>query len=298
MMHVLVNAHAGDFQTNDDRLRRLRQALRDHGIDAKLITPDDGETLEDCAERLLQNGADPLVAAGGDGTIAALAGPCYRAGTRLGIIPMGTFNYFARAHGISQDLDRAVALLAQQPERDVAPGKVNGRIFLNNLSIGVYPTILQEREDIYARYGRSRAAAYWSVLKALVRRPRSLKLRLDLDGKTQELSTPLAFIAASAYQLDEFGLDDRDALRNGQFPIFIAPQVTRRALLHTAWRLSLGKAVKGPDYRVLTARNIEITPEQSKVLVACDGEKINMDAPLRIHLPDRPLRLIALEQDV
>lgn len=297
MMHVIVNVHAGDSQDSEGRLDRLKQALRDQEIEAQVVTPGEGETLGDCAERVLKDGADPLVAAGGDGTIAALAGPCHRAGARLGIVPMGTFNYFARAHGISQDTDRAVALLAQQPEREVSLGTVNGRIFLNNVSIGVYPTILQEREDIYARYGRSRAAAYWSVLKALARRPRSLRLGLDLDGERQDLSTPLAFVAASAYQLDEFGLDGCDALRQGMFPMFVAPQVSRRAMLHTAWRLSVGKAAKGPDYRLLTAREITITPEAPEVLVACDGEKIRMDAPLRMRWSDRPLRLIALEHD-
>ena len=210
MMYVVVNVHAGDSQKSDSRLDRLKQALRDQEIEAEVLTPRDGETLQDCAERAIEDGADTLVAAGGDGTIAALAGPCHRTNTKLGIVPMGTFNYFARAHGISQELDRAVALLAQRPERDVALGTVNGRIFLNNVSIGVYPTILQEREDIYDRYGRSRIAAYWSVLKALARRPQSLKLKLKLDGATENVSTPLAFVAASAFQLDQFDLKGRD----------------------------------------------------------------------------------------
>lgn len=297
MMYVVVNVHAGDSQKSDSRLDRLKQALRDQEIEAEVLTPRDGETLQDCAEGAIADGADTLVAAGGDGTIAALAGPCHRTNTKLGIVPMGTFNYFARAHGISQELDRAVALLAQRPERDVALGTVNGRIFLNNVSIGVYPTILQEREDIYDRYGRSRIAAYWSVLKALARRPQSLKLKLKLDGATENVSTPLAFVAASAFQLDQFDLKGRDVLAKNMFPMFVAPQVTSRALLKTAWRLSLGKAVKGPDYRLLTAKEIEITPEESPVLVACDGEKTHMESPLRIRWSDRPLQLIAPQND-
>jgi diacylglycerol kinase family enzyme len=297
MINVIVNKHAGDKPDGDSRVAQLRQALNEAGVDAKVETPKDDESLSDCADRILAYGADIIVAAGGDGTIAALAGPCHAAGARLGVIPLGTFNYFARAHGIPQKLDDAVQILAQQPEQSVALGTVNDRIFLNNVSIGLYPAILRAREDVYDRIGRSRAAAYWSVLKTLARRPKSLRLTVVMDGTEHQLRTPLAFIAASAYQLDEFALDGVDALSSGAFAILVAPKVRRRVLLRAAWRLAWGKAMKGPDYELFTAHRLSIQPEKSDVLVACDGEKISMRTPLVIRKHETPLRLIAPETD-
>ena len=297
MMHVIVNKHAGDGPDGESRVDQLRDALDRAEVDAKVETPEGDESLTDCAERLLASGADTLVAAGGDGTIAALAGPCHTAEARLGVIPMGTFNYFARAHGIPQELDDAVQTLAAAPEQAVALGMVNDRIFLNNVSIGLYPSILREREDVYGRLGRSRAAAYWSVLKTLARRPKSLRLSVEMDGTEYELRTPLAFIAASAYQLNEFDLDGVSALSSGAFAMLIAPKVRRRALMRAAWRLAWGKAMKGPDYQLFTAHRLSIRPGKSDVLVACDGEKMTMRAPLEIRRHETPLRLIAPKLD-
>ncbi len=295
-MKVVLNVHAGDGPEGDDRVQQLQQALKAHALDAQVEIPNDGESLTECAERLLYAGAQTLVAAGGDGTIAALAGPCHAAGAVLGVIPMGTFNYFARAHGIPEALDDAVKTLAHTSSRPVTLGRVNDRIFLNNASIGLYPTILRAREDVYARYGRSRFAAYWSVLKTLGRRPRSMRLDITLDGVDHQMSTPLAFVAASAYQLDEFGLDGLQDHRNGSFALLIAPQVTQSAMLRTAGRLAVGLAEKGPDYMLYTARDIVIRPRLAKILVACDGEKMQMDTPLRMRQDDRPLHLIAPQE--
>ncbi len=138
-MKVVLNVHAGDGPEGDDRVQQLQQALKAHALDAQVEIPNDGESLTECAERLLHAGAQTLVAAGGDGTIAALAGPCHAAGAVLGVIPMGTFNYFARAHGIPEALDDAVKTLAHTSSRPVTLGRVNDRIFLNNASIGLYP---------------------------------------------------------------------------------------------------------------------------------------------------------------
>lgn len=297
MIHVIVNKHAGDETDGESRVAQLGQALDAAGLVADVVTPRNNESLSECAKRLLSDGAETLVAAGGDGTIAALAGPCHCAGARLGVIPMGTFNYFARAHGIPQVVDQAVENLARGPEQAVSLGTVNGRVFLNNVSIGLYPAILRVREDVYDRLGRSRPAAYWSVLKTLAKRPRSLRLRVRLDGVGHHLRTPLVFVAASAFQLEEFGLAGVEAPREDSFAILVAPRVLRRALLRTAWRLARGKAANGPDYDLFTADDITIKPQHSDVLVACDGEKMHMDTPLVIKRHATPLRLIAPKVD-
>lgn len=297
MIHAIVNENAGDAPPGEGRAAQVQQLCADADLEAKVLTPRDDETLEQVAQRALDAGAQTLVAVGGDGTIAALAGVCHDADARLGIIPSGTFNYFARAHGIPQDAARAIEVLKTAPVRDIALGRVGEQVFLNNVSVGLYPTILREREDVYGRFGRSRAAAYWSVIKALATRPKSLHLRITLDGTAHDMRTMLTFVAASAYQLREFHLDGTQALEDGGFAMLTAPQDTRAALLRAAWRITRGKAVNGPDYQMRQARDIVIAPRQSRILVACDGEKRQMDTPLHISRHARPLRLIAPRED-
>jgi len=105
-------------------------------------------------------------------------------GRFLGIVPMGAFNFFARSLDLPQSVDEAVDLIATGSPVTVTLGDVNGRIFINNASLGLYPAFLQQREDIYRRWGRSRLAAYWSVLVTLDRFRHPLTLRLDTGVNT------------------------------------------------------------------------------------------------------------------
>lgn len=297
MIVVIVNEKAGDGPEGGARREALRAGLREAGLDAQVRGTGAGDSLEALARQAIEDGATTLVAAGGDGTIAALAGPCHAAGLRLGVIPQGTFNYFARAHGIPEDTTRAISILAEAPVRDVVLGTVNGRVFLNNTSLGLYPTILKTREEVYAKYGRSRAAAYWSVLQTLAGQPPAMRLGLRLDGRRVSVRTPLAFVAKSAYQLEEFDIEGIEALNDGAFALLIAPHPSRFHLLRAAWRMARGKARKGPDFRLYSASEIVIETRARKVLVACDGEKMEMRTPLEIRAEDRPLHLIAPRKD-
>ena len=114
-----------------------------------------------------------VVAAGGDGTINAVATAVLRVGLPMGVIPMGTFNYFSREHGLPLDAEAAVQNLLQALHagemRPVQVGYVNRQMFLVNASVGLYPKLLAEREKASRRFGRSRlvavASAVWSMFR-------------------------------------------------------------------------------------------------------------------------------------
>src|SRR5690606_5437963 len=161
-----------------------------------------------------QGGA--VVAVGGDGTLSAVAQGVLDAGLPFGIVPQGTFNYFGRTYGISQDTEAAArALLAARPE-PVQVGLVNDRLFLINASLGLYPQLLEDREAYKKRYGRSRVVALWSALMTLARAHRQLSLQLEHQGQTRTLRTPTIVVGNNALQLEQIGIAEADALRQGQ----------------------------------------------------------------------------------
>jgi diacylglycerol kinase family enzyme len=108
------------------------------------VTP--GKSLREAAARAV---ADPtcavVVAGGGDGTVNAVAGVLAGTEKPLGVLPLGTLNHFAKDLGIPHEVERAVQLLGTGAPRRVDVAEVNGRVFVNNSSIGVYPLAVRER---------------------------------------------------------------------------------------------------------------------------------------------------------
>ena len=234
------------------------------------------------AAKAVAEGATLVVAAGGDGTVCAVAGAVAGSGSRLGVLPLGTFNYFARSLGIPDDLDRALSVLDCGTPRPIAVGSVNGATFLNNASLGLYPHILRERETVYRRWGRSRLAAYWSVLRALFDFRRPLTLAVAIDGEMHRFRTPLVFVANNAFQLGLFGLDGADAIAEGRLAVFVAPECSRPALVLHALRLALGLAHPHDDFELFSGKEV-VVEARGRRQVALDGERRRMEAPYRFE---------------
>ena len=285
---VVVNPSSGTMKADPDRLDAIRRAFGDRGRIAEIGK--DGPV--EAARRAVADGATCLVAVGGDGTIAAVAGVVVEHGLEMGVIAGGTFNYFARGYGIPEDPEDAVRLILDGTARAVDVGRAGDRIFLNNLSLGIYPVILKEREEVYGRFGRSRVAAYWSVVKVFARFQRPKRLTLEMEGETERLKTPLLFVARSAFQLEQFELEGADCVAAGNLAIFAAPSGGRWQMFRSAWRLVRKVMTPGLDFRLFCTDDVVIGGPNS-ALVAVDGEKYRSPLPLNVRVERGALRLIA-----
>lgn len=258
-----------------------------------------GPEIEDAARRALREGFGTVVAAGGDGTIMTVAGAVAEAGqgagggVRFGVLPLGTFNYFARGLGIPEDPEGAARVLLGGHTRKASLGEVNGRLFLNNVSVGIYPAILRAREDVYRRWGRRRAAANWSVAKTFVRFQRPLHLTLTANGETWRAKTPLLFAARSAYQLESFGLAGASCVAGGRFAVFVAPDTGRAGLFLKALRLTRSRMREGRDFDLTCTGEMLVASRSRHLTVACDGEKFRMRTPLRLSVRHDALDVLA-----
>jgi diacylglycerol kinase family enzyme len=257
----------------------------------------DGRDLDDAGAQAVAQGFGAVVAAGGDGTImsvaGAVAGSGQGKGTRFGVVPLGTFNYFARGLGIPEDPEGAARVVLAGHARPVSLGEVNGRLFLNNVSLGVYPAILRQREEVYRRWGRRRLAAHWSVAKTFLRLGRPLYLTVSTDGDASRVVTPLLFVARSAFQLGHFGLDGADCVAEGRMAVFVAPPAGRAGLFASAFRLVRGSTQEGRDFALTCADEVTISARSRHLTVACDGEKFRMRTPLRLSVRHGALDVFA-----
>jgi diacylglycerol kinase family enzyme len=292
---VIANAGSGK-QGGEERRRAIEEAFAGHAgrVEIRLVTR--GAEIEATARGALDDGFGVIVAGGGDGTIAAVASVLAGSDRVMGVLPLGTFNYFARSLGLPEDLDEAAAVITAGRTRAVDIGTVNDRVFLNNASLGAYPAILEQRERIYQRWGRSRLIAYWSVLVTLLGFRRPLRLDLTADGVRRTVRTPLLFVAKNGHQLDQIGLDGGECIRAGQFAVFVAHDTGRLGLMRHAFRLAFGLSERKVDFELICCETLTAVTARPRRLVARDGERESLPSPFTFRLRRRALRVCVPEE--
>ena len=294
---VLLNPGSGanDAQQTRETLARIfTEAGRAHRF-VDIERPQDLARASDATALLAKETGAVIVAAGGDGTINTVAQAAWRHGCPLGVLPQGTFNLFGREYGIAQDLDTAArALLGAQPA-PVQVGEINGRLFLVNASLGMYPQLLQDRESFKKQFGRHRWVALLAGLVTLFKWRRQLTLEVELDGRRTTLKSPTLFVGNNRLQLERLGWEPRLAAQVGEGRLagLIAKPIRNWTMLWLMLRGAfgrLGDAEQVHDFvfRSLTVRVLGMR----RVKVAADGEVGVMTPPLRFAVAEEPLWLM------
>jgi diacylglycerol kinase family enzyme len=295
---VVMNVHSGHLDS-EQRRAQVEQALQASGRDWRLWPVEQGGGLQqavDEAARWVGERGGALVAAGGDGTLNGVAQAAHAEGCPLGVLPQGTFNYFARSHGIPEELEESLAALMAARPRPVQVGQVNGRLFLVNASLGLYPQLLQDREAFKRQFGRYRINAALSALLTVLREHRRWTLTLELPGRapTTVRSTTL-FVGNNPLQLQQLGLPQAGRVGHGVLGVVMVKSVGRLGLLALAARGALGKLAQADAAVDFAARTLSVRAvgrSHAPVKVAVDGEILRLQPPLRFEVALRPLHLL------
>jgi diacylglycerol kinase family enzyme len=246
----------------------------------------------DTARKAVEEGAQLVVAGGGDGTINAVASVLVDTDTALGVLPLGTLNHFAKDLGIPQVLEEAIANVAKGKPVQVDVGAVNDRIFLNNSSLGLYPDIVRHREKQQHRLGRGKwPAAAWATIAALRRYP-FLKVKLAVDGAQHERITPFVFIGNNEYSMQGLAIGERECLDGGKLSLYVAQRPGRLGLLRFAFRALCGRLAQDRDFDVMLSEKFDIATRHRHLRVATDGEVTLMTTPLRYRIMPAALTVI------
>ena len=237
------------------------------------------------------------MAGGGDGTVATIAQGLVGSGKSLGVLPLGTFNYFAKTLGIPAELEEALAVIARGRVKRVDVGDVNGNIFLNNSSIGLYPAVLHQRELTYRRFGRSQFLAYLSVPLTLVQPSRLVNLTITVDGRLLSRRTPLLFIGANALQMESLGIVGGSCIADRRFALYVTRPIGAMKMVGLGLRLLLKRLRRSEDFEVICAGEVLIGLRRRRVHVALDGEVRLLETPLRYQSRREALRVIVPAED-
>lgn len=294
---VVFNSGAGSSDADGER-QVMERVFRASGREFTFLPVADPSRIGEVAGqavRLARERLGVVVAAGGDGTINAVASVVLGSGCPFGVLPQGTFNYFGRVHAIPQDTEAAVHALLGAHVSPVQVGQVNGRPFLVNASLGLYPQLLEDREAWKQQWGRSRFVAFLSGLATLLQARKQLALRIESGGQSLQLRTPTLFVGNNHLQLARVGIDEQhaDAVEQGLLTGIAVRPIGTLALFGLLLRGVLGRLGDAENIDSFAFRRLTVTPRGHKrIKVATDGEIVWMRTPLVFEVAPEPLLLL------
>jgi diacylglycerol kinase family enzyme len=290
-VRLIVNRGGGSF--SEEGAERLKILFGERGVEAdlRLVEPD---SLADAfADAASDQGLDAVVAAGGDGTVSAAAAALADSGRPLGLVPLGTLNHFARDSGIPVDPAAAIAAIAEGHGRPVDVAEVNGRIFVNNSALGLYPFMVRSRESQQRRLGRSKRLAMLVASFRALRHFSRRRLTIVAGGDRAPIETPLLFVGNNRYETNLLSLGRRAALDRGELCLYAPLARSRLHLLRLALRSLVGRLDQVRDFVNLEGLEaIEVRSRFPTLAVANDGETVTLETPLRYRIRPRALLLL------
>jgi diacylglycerol kinase family enzyme len=288
MISVVLNAHSG--QTGRAGMRdEIASLFQQSGADIHIsVVEEPGEIPARAREALARN-AEAVVAGGGDGTISGVAAVLAGGPVPLGVLPLGTLNHFAKDIGIPMDLPKAVDVIVARHVRQIDVGRVNECIFINNSSLGVYPSIVETRERLRAERGYSKWTALALATLEALRREDELAMRLEADRTKIIARTPFVVVGNNEYRVEGIGIVGRSRLDGGRLYAYFAPPVRTRQLPNLLAHAMFGLAHAEHLLSSLATTEVWIDTFGPKINVACDGELHVLATPL--HYRSWPLAL-------
>ena len=291
LLPVLLNRTSGGSDAPEIP-DRIRKAFNSAGAEADVRIAGDGEQFVTLAKAAATGDSAAIVAAGGDGSIGSIASVLAGTDKPLGVLPLGTLNHFSRDLGIPLDLDEAARTVVRGRVARIDVGEVNGRIFVNNSGIGLYPRIVHRREQQREKLGWGKWPAFvWATLHTL-HRHRSLDVVIASDGREIRRETPFIFIGNNFYEMEGFDVGTRERLDRGELSAYLAPGAKPADFVILALRALLGRLHDSPGFEVLRTTELRIETRGDRARVANDGEIAMLSTPLRYRILPGALRVI------
>ena len=297
-IHVVFNARSGRRDGTQAR-EEIEGSLHASGRRFEVIQAGkDVPAVAERAARAAAEGGGIVVAAGGDGTLNAVAQAAFEADAAFGAVPLGTFNYFARENGIPLEPAAAAKLVAEGRVQPVQVGLVNGRVFLVNASLGLYPMLLEEREAFKRQYGRRRwvalMAALWTVLTRA--HPRIL-VRITTGGEGREVRASTLFVGNNPLQLAHLGIREAQAVEDGQLAAIRVRPANSWGMIKILFHGAVGRLGAADGVEAFAFREMEVAPARPArrpifLKVATDGESVRLKLPIVFSVAPRPLKLV------
>lgn len=289
---VILNANAGTANATGITAESLGALFQAYGMTA-VVDADAQASMDIRIQRALDSGAQTIVAAGGDGTITALAAALVGTDRQLAILPLGTVNALAKDLHVPLDLPGAVAALQTGEVRRIDVGEVNGRIFLHKVVIGLIPGVAAGREKIRGRYDAAAKIGFLRYFFRRLARAKRMAVAIETDTGARRVERVQALaVASNAYDEGLGQFFSRQSLDRGTLTLYVLSHFTLGDFLRLTTGMLMGRWQDDEALQVETIKSVTIETRKPSVKVMFDGEVMSLQTPL--HFTIRPLALTVL----
>jgi diacylglycerol kinase family enzyme len=292
-LSVVLNGAAGSLVDRpvEEAVEEVKRLFEEAGHTAE-VTAAFGPDIVAAIDKAVASDADVVVVGGGDGTVATAAGKVMGTNKALGILPLGTLNLYAKDLGIPLPIEEAVPLLARGTIKPMDVGDVNGTVFLNHSVLGLYPMMVQEREEVRESRGLSKWPAMGiAMCKALKQYP-LLRVRLQTDRGTRRITTPILAVANNPYDEGFGAFLKRSHLDTGKLALYLAKHRQPLKMAKMMVALVLGTWQRDAELEVMSLTEFTVKSRRRTLKVANDGEVHRMEAPLHYRMLAGGLRIL------
>lgn len=274
----------GSGSRRDPRLAAaILDTLGAGGREVEWLKPRRGAEIPGMARAALAHGPRLLVAAGGDGTVNAVAGAVLaHPGSELGVIPLGTFNYFARGLGLPEEPVAAATVVRDGCTAPISVGSANGRVFLVHASFGLYRTVIEARERHKTLIGRHRLVAAISGLLTALRPHPHYRLKLGIGDEALRRVSSMVYFGANPLQNAELGVGSADPVE-ASLAVFVLRPMSRLQVLATTFHALFGHIADSDSIEVFHAQEVTVERHNKRMNLVLDGEIFREHTPLVVR---------------
>ncbi len=284
---VIINAASGAVGL-ENRISVLRKSFLQHGVTAEFFLAHQGNSITDVTKKIIHSGYKLIAVSGGDGTISGVAGEILNTDICLGILPSGTFNHLAQDLRIPLALDEAVNIIVNGISKKIDAAEVNGQIFINNSSIGIYSKLVRYRDD-HHKIGWGKKMALVRAAFNLLYDYTFLNVEIDVNGEHKLFKTPLAFVGNNKYSVEGLSIGTRSSLDNGELCLYVVKHSSRWDLIKLGLHGLINNLHSHEQFVSYSAKSIKFQTRKAFLKVAIDGEIVSLPSPLTYTI--RPLAL-------
>ena len=267
---------------------RLLERARELGVETVLL--DHGLDLEQLARDAIARGADCLGMAGGDGSQALVASIAIEHDIPFVCVTAGTRNHFALDLGLDRENPRgSMDAFRDAVERRIDYATVGDRLFVNNVSLGVYATIVQQ--DSYRDAKRETSMAVLPALLGSTAEPFDLQFTTP-DG-TEVDGAFLVMVSNNPYVLGpSVDVSQRRSLETGALGVLAVSAASGAEAALLMARSAVGLRGRDPDWHEFTCESFEVRSQAGSAFAGVDGEALDMPTPLRFRIHPSGMRVL------
>lgn len=288
---VVINKSGGSVIKNQIDTQKIQDLFYKYKVNSDVYIESCDE-IKNIVKKAIEDKVEIIIAGGGDGTISLVAELIIDTDIILGVLPLGTLNHFAKDIGMPDDIEESIKIICQKHILPVDVGQVNGKIFINNSSIGLYPQMVKYRLQAQnkLRLGKWTAMLIASIRTAVYIPKFSIELHLN-DHKVK-FRTPFVFIGNNEYSMNIFKPAKRESLTDGKLSLYTYTHTSRYNIIKLGLSFIFNKLNQEKYFGSLLVEEVIIKAKKKRISVSLDGEITYMQSPLAYKILPKKLKVI------